>query len=113
MDKYISTDALIEELKRRDFLPVIVKQAIDAVPAAETCGGWISVVDRLPESVRQANEIVRLKRDRDAAIADLYKAKSCNTCAKQYKDDFLLEECMEPCSAFAEGEVPYKWRREN
>lgn len=35
MDKYISTDALIEELKRRDFLPVIVKQAIDAVPAAD------------------------------------------------------------------------------
>ncbi|PWM23660.1 MAG: hypothetical protein DBX40_07575 [Clostridiales bacterium] len=49
MDKYISTDALTEELKRRDFLPVIVKQAIDAVPAAETCGGWISVKDRLPE----------------------------------------------------------------
>ena len=35
MDKHISTDALIEELKRRDFLPVIVKQAIDAVPAAD------------------------------------------------------------------------------
>lgn len=35
MTKYISTDALIEELKRRDFLPVIVKQAIDAVPAAD------------------------------------------------------------------------------
>lgn len=35
MDKYISTDALIKELKRRDFLPVIVKQAIDAVPAAD------------------------------------------------------------------------------
>ena len=59
---------------------------------------------------RQAKEIERLKHDRDAAIADLYKAKSCNTCAKQYKDDCLLEECMEPCSAFAEGSVPYKWR---
>lgn len=35
MDKYISTNALIEELKRHDFLPVIVKQAIDAVPAAD------------------------------------------------------------------------------
>lgn len=30
---------------------------------------------------RQAKEIERLKHDRDAAIADLYKAKSCNTCA--------------------------------
>lgn len=59
---------------------------------------------------RQAKVIERLKSERDAAIADLYKAKSCNTCAKQYKDDCLLEECMEPCSAFAEGEVPYKWR---
>lgn len=59
---------------------------------------------------QQAKEIERLKRERDAAIADLYKAKACNTCAKQYKDDCLIEECMEPCSAFAEGEVPYKWR---
>ena len=58
---------------------------------------------------QQAREIERLKRERNAAIADLYKAKSCNTCAKQYKDDCLLEECMEPCSAFAEGEVPYEW----
>ena len=31
MKKYISTDALIEEQKRRDFLPVIMKQALDAI----------------------------------------------------------------------------------
>lgn len=45
MDKYISTNALIEELKRRDFLPVIVKQAIEAVPAADVApvrhGRWL------------------------------------------------------------------------
>lgn len=35
MTKCINADALIEELKRRDFLPVIVKQAIEAVPAAD------------------------------------------------------------------------------
>lgn len=55
-------------------------------------------------------ELAEVKAERDTAIADLYKAKSCNTCARQYKDDCLLEECMEPCSAFAEGEVPYEWR---
>lgn len=68
-------------------------------------------IERLTESLLLANvNFEHAKRERDAAIADLYKAKSCNTCAKQYKDDCLLEECAEPCSAFAEGEVPYKWR---
>ena len=35
MAEYIERGALIEELKRRDFLPVIVKHAIEAVPAAD------------------------------------------------------------------------------
>ena len=35
MAEYIEREALIEELKRRDFLPVIVKHAIEAVPAAD------------------------------------------------------------------------------
>ena len=35
MTEYIEREALIEELKRRDFLPVIVKHAIEAVPAAD------------------------------------------------------------------------------
>ena len=33
--EYIEREALIEELKRRDFLPVIVKHAIEAVPSAD------------------------------------------------------------------------------
>ena len=33
--EYIEREAAIEELKRRDFLPVIVKHAIEAVPAAD------------------------------------------------------------------------------
>ena len=33
--EYIDREAAIEELKRRDFLPVIVKHAIEAVPAAD------------------------------------------------------------------------------
>lgn len=40
---------------------------------------------------RQAEEIERLKRERDAAIADLYKAKSCNTCDKQSICDSAIE----------------------
>ena len=59
---------------------------------------------------QQAKEIEQLRAERDAAIADLYRAKPCETCAKQYKDDCLLEECMEPCNTFAGGDVPYEWR---
>ena len=44
MTEYIEREALIEELKRRDFLPVIVKHAIEAVPAADVApvvhGRW-------------------------------------------------------------------------
>ena len=52
----------------------------------------------------------QVKCERDAAIADLYRAKPCETCAKQYKDDCLLEGCMDPCSTFAGGDLPYEWR---
>lgn len=42
--EYIEREAAIEELKRRDFLPVIVKHAIEAVPAADVApvryGRW-------------------------------------------------------------------------
>lgn len=45
--EYIEREALIEELKRRDFLPVIVKHAIEAVPAADVApvrhGRWLCV----------------------------------------------------------------------
>lgn len=47
--EYIEREALIEELKRRDFLPVIVKQAIEAVPAADVApvvhAHWIEHID--------------------------------------------------------------------
>ena len=43
--EYIEREALIEELKRRDFLPVIVKHAIEAVSAADVApvrhGRWL------------------------------------------------------------------------
>ena len=59
---------------------------------------------------QQAKKIEQLRAERDAAIADLYRAKSCETCARQYKNDCLLEECMEPCNTFAGGDLPYEWR---
>ena len=49
MKEYISREALIEELKSRDFYPVIVKRAIEAIPAADVRpvvhGKWIAVDD--------------------------------------------------------------------
>ena len=43
--EYIEREAAIEELKRRDFLPVIVKHAIEAVSAADVApvvhGRWV------------------------------------------------------------------------
>ena len=61
--------------------------------------------------VRQLRaDLSRVTAERDAAVRDLYIAKDCNTCALQYTDDCLLEECMDSCDCFAYGDVPYKWR---
>ncbi len=90
----------LEELEELESSYQQVKKVLDDA-------GFESLDELLEATI---DEIEQLGAERDAAIADLYKAKSCNTCAKQYKDDCLLEECMEPCSAFAEGDVPYEWR---
>lgn len=89
----------IEELEELESSYQQVKKVLDDA-------GFESLDELLEATIE---EIEQLGAERDAAVADLYKAKSCNTCAKQYKDDCLLEECMEPCSAFAEGSVPYEW----
>ena len=57
-----------------------------------------------------ATRLEKLERELAAAKADLYAVKACSTCALQFTDDCLLEECMDACSSFAEGDVPYKWR---
>lgn len=50
MEDFISREALKKELMERDFYPVIVKRAIEAVPAADVRPvEWISVEERLPE----------------------------------------------------------------
>lgn len=70
-----------------------------------------SVIDELCEKVADLDEkLQRVTKERDAAISDLYESRSCKTCALQFSDDCLLEECFEPCSAFIGGLVPYKWQ---
>ena len=53
--EYVEREALIEELKRRDFLPVIVKQAIEAVPAADVApvrhGRWLTWEEQFPAHI--------------------------------------------------------------
>lgn len=53
--EYIEREALIEELKRRDFLPVIVKHAIEAVPAADVApvryGRWLTWEEQFPAHI--------------------------------------------------------------
>lgn len=121
--------AALRELKEGDFIPGVLtcsncgaqrnKEAVSHASELDLHVDRLQTeLDRVRENLMESTarettlseRVNALLAERDAAIADLYKAKSCNTCAKQYKDDCLLEECMEPCSAFAEGEVPYKWR---
>ena len=54
--------------------------------------------------------LAKVTAERDAAISDLYEARSCKTCALQFSDDCLLEECFEPCGAVLCKNTPYKWR---
>ena len=54
--------------------------------------------------------LAKVTAERDAAISDLYEARSCKTCALQFSDDCLLEECFEPCGATLSENTPYKWR---
>ena len=80
MDKYISTDALTEELKRRDFLPVIVKQAIEAVPAADVApvrrGRWIE-----EDGIQICSECGEEHEWED------YRAPYCDTCGAKMNNE--------------------------
>lgn len=57
-----------------------------------------------------AVELAKVSAERDAAVKDLYTIRDCSTCALQYTDKCLLEDCMDPCCSFGSGDVPYKWR---
>ena len=66
--------------------------------------------ETLPIVQELRKELERVTREREAAISDLYAARSCKTCALLFTDDCLLEECFDPCSAVLCKNAPYKWR---
>lgn len=78
--------------------------------SAEYIAGDMKLV---ADSVRVSSleqELAKVTAERDAAISDLYEARSCKTCALLFTDDCLLEECFDPCSAVLCKNTPYKWR---
>lgn len=94
MDKYISTDALTEELKRRDFLPVIVKQAIDAVPAADVAPArrghvvWVERPAVFAQYERHHSEDGITMYVRTCAEVKV-KVPYCSECEKRLDDRFM------------------------
>lgn len=66
--------------------------------------------ETLPIVQQLRGELARVTAEKDASIKDLYMTKDCNTCALQFTDECLLEDCMEPCCNFWRWYVPYKWR---
>ena len=66
--------------------------------------------ETLPIVQELRKELEQVTRERDAAISDLYEARSCKTCELLFTDDCLLEECFDPCSAVLCKNTPYKWR---
>lgn len=66
--------------------------------------------ETLPIVQELREQLARVTAERDAAVKDLYAVKACKTCALQFSDDCLLEECFEPCGATLSENTPYKWR---
>ena len=66
--------------------------------------------ETLPIVQELRKELERVTRERDAAIADLYEARGCRTCALFLTDDCLLDECSDLCSMIPSKNTPYKWR---
>lgn len=81
---------------------VIVGLEVDKTPTIDP--------EALPIVRQLREELSRVTAERDAAVKDLYTIRACDTCALQYTDKCLLEDCMDPCYSFGSGDVPYKWR---
>lgn len=96
------TNQGINKVLKRQELCKAVKAVAEGAPTIDP--------ENLPIVRQLREELERVTKEREAAIADLYAARSCKTCALQFSDDCLLEECFEPCSAFIGGPVPYKWQ---
>lgn len=105
--RLIDADALLDKqealyMKRHILFHGVTAYTIESSPTVDP--------ETLPIVQELRKELERATAERDAAISDLYAARSCKTCALQFSDDCLLEECFEPCSAFIGGPVPYKWQ---
>lgn len=62
MDDYIKRSALLEELKKRDFLPAIVKRALEVIPSEDVApvvhGKWIFNDDWLEYRCTNCNKAI-------------------------------------------------------
>lgn len=97
--EYIEREALIEELKRRDFLPVIVKQAIEAVPAADVApvvhGRW-EECDYVAPCIHGFGTI----RHKAAGL-------KCTNCVHAFEKNLLWKDDYCPnCGAKMDGGTP-------
>lgn len=105
--RLIDADALLDKqeclfMKRHILFHGVTAYTIESAPTIDP--------ETLPIVRELHKELERVTRERDAAIADLYAARSCKTCALLFTDDCLLEECFDPCSAVLCKNTPYKWR---
>lgn len=115
----MSEQRLIDAVALSGVEKILDNDAVKDVPAAY----WVmkNVLKRIdetptidPETLPIVKELraqlARVTAERDAAVKDLYAVKACKTCALQFSDDCLLEECFEPCGATLSENTPYKWR---
>lgn len=99
------TNQGINKVLKRQELCKAVKAVAEGAPTIDP--------ENLPIVRQLREELERVTKEREAAIADLYYTCACETCALQYTDDCPLGECIEPCSHISSdliNNTPYKWR---
>lgn len=80
---------------------------VAAMPGAQKM--FRIAIDALIENQALRNAANGFKARAEAAISDLYIAKSCITCKRQNTGACLLETGNSACSEFVDGETPYEW----
>ena len=105
--RLIDADALLDKqealyMKRHILFHGVTAYTIESSPTIDP--------ETLPIVQELREQLARVTAERDAAVKDLYAVKACKTCALQFSDDCLLEECFEPCGATLSENTPYKWK---
>ena len=105
--RLIDADALLDKqeclfMKRHILFHGVTAYTIESAPTIDP--------ETLPIVQELREQLARVTAEGDAAVKDLYAVKACKTCALQFSDDCLLEECFEPCGATLSENTPYKWR---